>query len=457
MPKAPVLNSPYILEKLLAHLSVSGPVKAKSLCEILKISQPAFSRLVLQASDSILRIGRGPQTFYARKKIVAWDKTEIPILCMGEKGDLTNHGRPVATLHPILPQGFYLESHVDTLTTRIYKNLPYFLEDLRPSGFLGRLVPHLDKTLGFPDDINRWTDDDCLNYFINCGWDLIGNYFVGEEKSYNKYLENRIKRLDIVSEKDRADHYSKVAKLVLSQGPPGSSAGGEQPKFLAICEKQAKLVPVLVKFSPPISDAISHRIADLLICEHIAHTVLEKHGHTSLKSYLVLGKERLFLEMERFDRNSLGGRLGIISLRALDLEFVGDLKTWSATAESLFKRKKIDESAYQKIIWLDVFGRLIGNTDRHHGNISFFCEGERITGLAPVYDMLPMMYAPQQNQLIPRIFDVAQPKPFEMIAWKSALVAAKDFWSQVQKHPEISREFKDLVSENEAKLSLMLE
>ena len=73
--------------------------------------------------------------------------------------------------------------------------------------------------------------------------------------------------------------------------------------------------------------------------------------------------------------------------------------------------------------------------------------------LAPVYDMLPMMYAPQQNQLIERTFDPSPPKFFEIPVWSDALTAAHDFWSQVQSNVEISEDFKKLTAANEPKLS----
>jgi len=306
--------------------------------------------------------------------------------------------------------------------------------------------------LGFPEDINVWTDEDCLLYLTRCGRDLVGNFIIGEE-SYEETVADRIKRLDVIPESDRKTIYPKLANLVLSTGIPGSSAAGEQPKFLSIRKTEMGLLPVMVKFSPPVVDAISRRIADLLICEHIAHEILRKYGKTSSKSCLLKGEGRLFLEMERFDRNISGGRYGIISLRALDLEFVGQLRSWTDTAKSLFQQKRIDEVSYQNIAWFETFGRLIGNTDRHHGNISFFCDGEKIKGLAPVYDMLPMMYAPQQNQLVVRTFDPVPPKFSEIPFWSDALTASCDFWSQVQHHSQISKEFKAVTADNESKLS----
>lgn len=443
MPRAPIVKQQVVHGKLLAHLSQSGPLKAKELCEHLNISQPAFSRLITQGQGTLVRIGRGPQTLYACHRFGGWGNSEIPICCIDEKGTLNQ----VATLHPIAPKGLYLESHSETLSNKFYEHLPYLFEDLRPAGFLGRLVPRLHPELGFPHDISLWTDNHCLVYLTRCGWDLIGNFIFGE-KSEDNYVTNRIKRLDVVDASLRKKHYPRLAELVLTQGIAGSSAAGEQPKFLSIRKTKGDLIPVFVKFSPPIVDAVSRRVADLLICEHIVHEVLREHGRDAPQSCLIKGDDRLFLEMVRFDRNKLGGRLGMISLRALDLEFVGQLRSWSETAKSLLKKKIINQEIYENIVWLDVFGKMIGNSDRHHGNISLFCTGEKIIGLTPVYDMLPMMYAPQQNQLVHRTFDPTHSTSHETPVWNDVLSTARFFWAQIQRHTMISDGFKKLVVNN---------
>lgn len=437
-----------MVDPLVNTLSHAGPQSAKHLCDTLRISQPTFSRVVAQARGSIVRMGKGIHTLYGACKVGRWGDPEIPLFIIDERGGLQR----AATLHPIAPRGLYLESHTEMLATRFYDHLPYFFEDLRPSGFLGRLVPQLYPDLEFPKDITLWSDDDCLTYFTRCGWDLVGNVVIGE-KSYDDYLTNRKKWMDIKDDDTRERDYPRMAEIVLSRGIPGSSAAGEQPKFLSIRHTPAGHVPVLVKFSPPIGDAISQRVADLLLCEHIAHDLLKKYGIIASHSFLVRGGDRLFLEIERFDRTLSGGRRGIVSLRALDLEFVGQLTSWSETAKELCRANIIDQHIYARIVWLDAFGKLIGNTDRHHGNISLFCSGESVTGLAPVYDMLPMMYAPQQNQLTARPFDPEPPKFFEIAIWNETLTAARDYWLRVQSHPEISEAFKQCVADNEAKLA----
>ena len=60
------------------------------------------------------------------------------------------------------------------------------------------------------------------------------------------------------------------------------------------------------------------------------------------------------------------------------------------------------------------FGQLIANEDMHEGNLSFqpALPGEVGLRLAPVYDMLPMMYAPARGvEIAPREFTPPLPLP----------------------------------------------
>ena len=56
-----------------------------------------------------------------------------------------------------------------------------------------------------------------------------------------------------------------------------------------------------------------------------------------------------------------------------------------------------------RILWW--YGKLIGNTDMHLGNVSFRFRpdprGRVQLNLAPAYDMLPMLYAPLSGGEIP--------------------------------------------------------
>lgn len=447
MPKKASLDYSQIGDRLRQFLRRSGPSIAKDLCQHLEISQPTLSRLLAHLEKEILRTGKGKRTRYALKSPLPTGHDAIPIYMIEENGTASQ----VATLYAVEPKSYYLKSSSETISDRFYRSLPYLFEDLRPSGFLGRLIPRLHPDLQAPDNVQDWNDTHCLLYWMRYGWDLIGNFIIGEN-AFDRYVENTLAPPDLVREEDREKHYPRIADLVMSVGIPGSSAGGEQAKFLAIRVSGKKPTPVLVKFSPPTGETIGRRIADLLVCEHLAHAVLHSCGIVSSQSSLVSGGNRLFLEIERFDR-TVKGRKGLMSLLPLNLEFIGEAKSWAETANVLLSQKKIDNPTCRKIVWLETFGRLIGNTDMHLGNVSFFTQGENLIGLAPVYDMLPMLYGPQQNQLVERSFTPPTPRLSEAPVWSEALAAARDFWKRVQTHSQISPEFKSVTAGNEQKLS----
>jgi hypothetical protein len=62
-----------------------------------------------------------------------------------------------------------------------FDGLPYFLQDLRPDGFLGRQFARLHaQILQLGDDPREWSDDDALYAISLLGADQSGNFIVGE-------------------------------------------------------------------------------------------------------------------------------------------------------------------------------------------------------------------------------------------------------------------------------------
>ncbi|CAN5446584.1 hypothetical protein BH10PSE18_BH10PSE18_50920 [soil metagenome] len=94
-------------------------------------------------------------------------------------------------------------------------------------------------------------------------------------------------------------------------------------------------------------------------------------------------------------------------------------------------------------------GRLIGNTDMHTGNLSFVPHAGRLI-LAPVYDMLPMRYAPLAGGEVPadRALDPALPLPTQREAWMSACIAAIAFWRACAADGRIGEAFRSTCSSN---------
>jgi hypothetical protein len=101
-----------------------------------------------------------------------------------------------------------------------------------------------------------------------------------------------------------------------------------------------------------------------------------------------------------------------------------------------------DEQNVQRI-WH--FGRLIANNDMHDGNLAFR-PGLR---LAPVYDMLPMLYAPIRGVELPeRNFTPALPMPAQVEVWRAAAEAARVFWERTARDARISEGYRRICAKN---------
>ena len=74
-------------------------------------------------------------------------------------------------------------------TDEFYPDLPWFLSGMRPSGYLGRLIPKRHKDLDVPADIGMWSGEDCLVYLSKYGWNTSGNIILGDD-AYQLYLKN---------------------------------------------------------------------------------------------------------------------------------------------------------------------------------------------------------------------------------------------------------------------------
>ncbi len=428
--------------RLLAALTAAGPSAAPELCARLGISQPSFSRLVREAGGGLLRVGRARSTRYAaRREVLA---VEAPIRVY----DVSEGTRALCDLHPVAPSGFYVEPLCEDVDPGFHADLPWFLHDLRPAGFLGRLAPRRHPELGLPEDVLRWSGDQVLRYLTVAGSNLVGALVVGEQ-AWVRWAEQARAPADLVRSEHRAEAYGRLASDVLAHGPAGSSAGGEQPKFAVSRVAGEEAVPVLVKFSPPVASPEAERVADLLVAEHLTHRVLAEHGQSSGRSELVFGSDRVFLEVERFDRVGPARRRGLLSLAALDAEYVGsDLRSWSSSTAALVRLGLVGADAHRDTRWLERFGGLIANSDRHFGNLSFFARGARVTGLAPAYDMLPMAYRPVQGELVDRPLLPPLPGPADADVARGAWTAAVDLWARVAADDRVSAGFRRIAAEN---------
>jgi hypothetical protein len=237
---------------------------------------------------------------------------------------------------------------------------------MRPQGFMGRTFANAHPELALGNDPRHWSDDDVLRALVLYGDDLPGNLIVGEPafQRFHSLLQR-------AAQAASADDYPALAERAMSGTLPGSSAGGEQPKF---CVRTAGR-HVLVKFSPAGDAAVDQRSRDLLVCEHLALHTLAEAGLPAAKTQIFCRGGRVFLESERFDRTA-AGRIGMVSLMAYDAEYVGEMDNWAATAARMAARNLLRPGDAQHLRLLEAYGALIANTDRHYGNISLLLDGD---------------------------------------------------------------------------------
>ena len=92
----------------------------------------------------------------------------------------------------------------------------------------------------------------------------------------------------------------------------------------------------------------------------------------------------------------------------------------------------------------------------HLGNLSFEPAGR--LRMAPVYDMLPMAYAPLAGgEVPPREYDVVLPMPEQRERWLKACAAALDFWHRAAGDERIGVAFRAVCADNAVKLARVRE
>lgn len=327
----------------------------------------------------------------------------------------------------------------------LWNGFPWFLADVRPQGFLGRQIgKQVGRLLGVPEDARTWGDEETLRYLFQCGEDLPGALVVGEAN-----LKKALQVAEATSEPD----YGNLASLAV-QAAFGSSAGGEQPKFLA---KREDGTSVLVKFSPVRDSAVAQRVADLLACEFLALQVLAEQGLALPGCQLLDVAGRRFLEVPRFDRIGHLGRRNVVSLLALSGAALGLVDGgWTTAVAELTEMGLVSAADLETVRRLSAFGEMIGNSDMHFGNLAFFFDDGPHFRLTPTYDMLPMLWMPTvQGELISRPLPLGLPVPAQREAWGVALVWAKDFWARVANSTLISPDFQQIAAESPRLLQLV--
>lgn len=384
-------------------------------------SQATISRWINDAGEQIVRLGRGPRTRYAVAE---------PIFDLPAQMPLYWNSKPWGALTFIMGNQIHVTAPGVELLTQ--GRLPWFLDNFRLQGFLGRAWA---LKLGFDPDPEKWSLEQILYANRQHQLDALGAISAGETNP------------DALISVDAGDTaklaiYDKYAEDVNGTLPAGSSAGGEQPKFMVLESATGRLSHLIVKFTPPRGTPFGERWHDLLCAESLALKTLSSHGLPAAETRILHSGRRTYLESVRFDRHGFEKK-HIAALAVIHREFIREpQRNWAATCDALSAQDRLSQVDAASVRLILEFGRLIGNTDMHFGNLSLYVSdiSSARFSLAPCYDMLPMMYRPgaHRDELGYTPVTAVRPGAEHEGAWLRARELAIEFWKNLADAPMVS-------------------
>ena len=414
------------------------PMTARQLINSLQISQPTLSRRIQQLGEQVLQLGQARNAkYYAVRK--TGNKMNWPLYQVSAAGEPALVGHLIS----LYPNYYCFQDAAGDFV--LYNDLPWFIQDIKPRGFIGRaLAKQWWQRAGLcSPDPKDWHAEDVLNALTLIPHDSVGDLLIGEQ-SYISWLSQEPTKISL------QDLPQQAAQA--EQGETtGSSAAGEQPKFLCTIAEEH----YLVKFSAAVNNAVSQRWADLLKAEALALQMLTQLNIAAANTSIYQSDTRVFLLSKRFDRQGLLGRYGVVSLEAIDAEFVGQAGLpWPAIAKQLHAQALLPDVDLAKIKLLWCFCLLIGNTDTHNGNLSFFYDAvfDLKTAprfrLTPAYDVLPMAFAPTRAGTMLQTGYTPQLRPeVEGKFWRQAYPVALEYWQHISGDNQFSTDFRQLATE----------
>ena len=376
------------LHEAVATLLARGePLSNAQLAAATGKSQSSISLALGKLGERVHRIGAARSTRYGLKKNILELPAQQPIIFTNSAGHMKNWG-VLTHLHNAYvacatPEGDRFGPSAA---------LPWFLTPLRPQGFLGR--QYASYRQDFPSDPDQWSLTQIVYMAARHAHNAPGAFDLGSPGG---------RLIDEVSPHlaERLLQYDTRAVQVSHSLPAGSSAGGEQPKFLTEHSAGEGWQHCIVKYTPPHGTPFGDRWRVLLLLEELALRTLSLHGVDTAPTQVLHSTERTYLESERFDRIGMHGKHHVVAIAAVHDEFVGGpWQNWVHTAAALAQKGLITPHELQQVARIFAFGHYIGNTDMHSGNLSFYVDdviAPKIR-LAPVYDMLPMMWRPDIHQ-----------------------------------------------------------
>ena len=428
-------------------------VRAAQLATLSQVSAATMVRILKELGSSVIRIGSTSATRYFLRRPLRGIQCAIPVYAIDTTGQASQVGElqltePGGTLLDVAAMGWVVDKE---FAKGVWiDGLPYPLQDMRPQGFLGRQFAMAQAAhLGVSTNPREWSDDEVVHVLLQWGVDSTGNLILGD-LALQRWLQSKVASPAPFNEKTLAAGYAELASQSSARGAAGSSAAGEFPKFTAMRQLAgAKTEHVIVKYTGADRSDTVQRWSDLLVCEHLALEALQSVGHIpSARSRILQLDGRTYIEVERFDRNGLYGRSPLCTLETMEASVLASTsRDWGDAAMMMHAQGWLEMEAVQQVQVIWAFGRLIGNSDMHRGNLSFV--PTLPMQVAPVYDMLPMMYAPLQGgEIAATTFAPELPIPSHRQAWIQASVAAQAFWEAAAHDQRISKRFRTVCAEN---------
>ena len=427
-------------QQILGLLAARGLASSADIQHSTGYSQPTVSRLLAALSKDVVQVGRARRARYGLPKSIHGLPAQQPLWWTDEDGAAKRMG----TLTLMARDVVHVEADFGDATSR--DALPWFLTPLQAQGFLGRLLAQRLAPQGVGADPHRWGVESVLFAALQLH-DGPGAITLGEP---NPAPAHDVLPTDAARLPAALDALSQDVAHTL---PAGSSAAGEQPKFLAMFEDHRH---VLVKFTPPRGTPFGDRWRDLLHAERLASAVLAAHGVPVATTHVVESSRRAYLLSERFDRVGKQGRRHVVSVGAAHDAFVPapSFSHWGSVCEALARQRRLSENDAQRATALLQFGKLIGNSDMHSGNLSLFVQAQdlgrgRFT-LAPLYDMLPMRWRPD-----PALGGAPDYAPFEPDAASAAgpaAASAREFWARLAELGDVSAALRRVANQMQQRL-----
>ena len=213
-------------------------------------------------------------------------------------------------------------------------------------------------------------------------------------------------------------------------------------------------VPTMISYAKRYPMMASHQVVIVKEAQEIKNLIPKDKERDLLLEYLEKPTPTTLLVLA-YKHKSLDKRTKLykaLSKHAITLEskklYDNEIPDW-ISSYFLSKSGRINrEAAVRMGQYLGNDLTKIANEDMHNGNLSFFLADDFSLSLAPIYDMLPMRFAPTiHGEVVEREIKIPPATVLTQDVWSEVCSWAKYYWQQVAVDERISTEFKAIAEQ----------